>query len=71
MFFFMKNYEFVNNVWKHYNFETVEGRPWNLELRWGTYESFFIQIFEAIGRLIWVSEPKNEMPIVALNTKQL
>ena len=41
---------------------------WNLELRWGTYESFFMQILEEVGHVIRVSEPKTEMPIVALNS---
>ena len=41
---------------------------WNLELRWGTYESFFVQILNAISHVIRVSEPKNEMPIVGLNS---
>ena len=41
---------------------------WNLELKWATYESFLVQIFEAIGRVIQISEPKTEMPIVALNS---
>ena len=41
---------------------------WILELRWGTYESFFVQILGAIGHVIWVSEPKTEVPIVGLNS---
>ena len=34
----------------------------------GTYKSFFVQILGAIGPVIRVSEPKTEMPIVALNS---
>ena len=41
---------------------------WNLQLRWGTYESFFVHILEEINRVIRVSEPNNEMPIVSLNS---
>ena len=41
---------------------------WNLFLRWDTYESFLVQILEAIGYVIRVSEPKTEMPIVGLNS---
>ena len=41
---------------------------WNLDLSWGTYESFLVQILGAIGFVIWVSEPKNEMPIIVLNS---
>ena len=41
---------------------------WNLDLSWGTYESFFVQILGAIGRVIRVSKPKNEMLIVRLSS---
>ena len=41
---------------------------WNLHLSWGTYESFLVQILGAIGRAIRVSEPKNEMPFLGLNS---
>ena len=44
---------------------------WNLELRWGSYKSFSVQILKAIGHVIWVFEPKNEMPIVGLNSSSL
>ena len=43
----------------------IEVETWNLELKWGTYESFFVQILEAISPVIRVSEPKTEMPIIA------
>ena len=39
----------------------------NLDLSWGTYESFLVQILGAIGDVIRVSEPKTESPIIALN----
>ena len=41
---------------------------WNLDLRWGTYQSFLEQILGAISYVIRVSEPKNETPIVGLNS---
>ena len=41
---------------------------WNLHLSWSTYESFLVQFLGAIGRAIRDSEPKNEMPIVGLNS---
>ena len=37
-----------------------------LELIWGTYKSFFVQILEPIGHVIRVSEPKTETPIGGL-----
>ena len=37
---------------------------WNLDLSWDTYEPFLVQILGAIGHVIRVSEPKNEMPIL-------
>ena len=40
----------------------------NLDLSWGTYESFLVQILRAISHVIRVSEPKNEMPILGLNS---
>ena len=39
----------------------------NLKLRWGTYESFFVQILGAIGHVVRVSEPKTETPIGGLH----
>ena len=39
-----------------------------MELRWGTYKSFFLQILEAIGHVIRVFKPKTEMPIGGLNS---
>ena len=40
----------------------------NLYLSWGTYESFFVQIFGAISFVIRVSKPKTETPIGGLNS---
>ena len=40
----------------------------NLDRSWGTYESFLVRILGAIGHVIRVSELKNEMPIVGLNS---
>ena len=40
----------------------------NLHRSWGTYESFLVQILGAIGHAIRVFEPKNEMPILGLNS---
>ena len=40
----------------------------NLHLSWGTYKSFSVQILGVIGRAIQVSESKNEMPILGLNS---
>ena len=40
----------------------------NLDLRWGTYESFLVQILVAISHVIRVFEPKTEMPIRGSNT---
>ena len=42
----------------------------NLDLSWGTYESFIVQILGAIGHSIRVSQPKNEMPILGLNSSR-
>ena len=42
----------------------------NLDLSWGTYESFLVQILGAIGHAIRVSKPKNESPIVGLNSSR-
>ena len=41
---------------------------WNLKFRWGTHESFFVQILAAIGQVIRVSKPKTEMSIEGLNS---
>ena len=46
----------------------AKSRNLEFRIRWGTYESFFVQSLEAIGHVIRVSEPKTEMPIVALNS---
>ena len=46
----------------------LKGETWNLDLSWGTYESFLVQILGAISHVMRVSEPKNEMPIVGLNS---
>ena len=54
---------------KRYKFEMVETR--NLELRWGTYESFLVQILGKIGRVIRVSKPNTKMPIGGLNRSSL
>ena len=43
----------------------------NLKLRWGTYESFFVQNLGAINLVIRISEPKREMPNVGLNSFSL
>ena len=43
----------------------------NLKLRWGTYESFFVQNLGAINLVIRISEPKTEMPFVGLNSFSL
>ena len=40
----------------------------NLELRWGTYKSFFVQILRAIGHMIRVSELKTKTPIGGLDS---
>ena len=49
--------------------KTAKGiETWNLDLSWGTYKSFLVQILGAIGLVIRVSEPKNETPIVGLNS---
>ena len=42
-------------------------RTLNLKLRWGTYESFFVQNLGAINHVIRISEPKTKMPSVGLN----
>ena len=68
MFFSGIFYEFVNKNKKRNNFETVEGKNLKLDLSWGTYESFLVQILGAIGHAIRVSEPKNETPILGLNS---
>ena len=68
MFFSGIIYEFVNKNKKRYNFETAEGRNLKLGLSWGKYESFLVPILEAIGHAIRVSKPKNEMPILGLNS---
>ena len=47
---------------------TLMVETWNLYLRWGTYESFLVQILEAIILVIRVSEPKTETPIEGLNS---
>ena len=66
MFFSGKNYEFGYRGEKRSNFETAKDK--NLNFGWGTYESFFVQILEAIGHVIRVSEPKPEMPVGGLNS---
>ena len=43
----------------------------NLELRWGTYESFLEQILGKIGQVIRVSKPNTKMPIGGLNRSSL
>ena len=49
-------------------FKRLKVETWNLDLRWGTYEPFLVQILGAIGHVIWVSEPKTETPIEGLNS---
>ena len=46
----------------------LKGETSKLHLSWSTYESFSAQILGAIGDAIRVSEPKNEMPILGLNS---
>ena len=40
----------------------------NLELRWVTYESFFVEFLGAIDHVIQVSEPKIQMAIEGFNS---
>ena len=64
-----KIYEFGNKNKKNaITLKRLKVEIWILDRRWSTYKSFFVQILEAIGHATQVSEPKNEMPIVALNS---
>ena len=67
-FFLQKITISAKEVKKHYNFETTKGRNLNSTIKWGTYESFLVQILEAIGLVIPVSEPKTELPIGSSNS---
>ena len=67
-FFPLKNYEFINKVWKRKTLKRIWVETWNLHLSWGTYESFFVLILGAIGHAIRVSESKTEMSILGLNS---
>ena len=64
-------WKITNSKEKFENAPTVKRlkvETWNLDLSWGTYESFVVKILGATGHLIQVFEPKNEMPIVGLNS---
>ena len=63
-----KNYEFNKEVKNAITLKRLKLETSYLELRWGTYKSFFVQIFEAIGYVIRVSEPKTETLIGGLNS---
>ena len=62
-------YQFINKNKKNaITLKWLKVETSNLHPSWGTYESFLVQILGAIGHAIRVSEPKNEMPILGLNS---
>ena len=68
MFFSGIFYEFVNKNKKRLTLKRLKVETSNLHLSWGTYQSFLVHILGAIGHAIRVSEPKNKMPILGLNS---
>ena len=63
MFFSGKITNSATEVKNAITLKQLKVQNWILEFRWGTYESFLMQILEAIGHVILVSDPKTEMPM--------